>query len=138
MAHIEGGCLCGKVRYTISAEPVATALCHCKHCQKHTGSAFAALLAVPSNALNIDKSSLKFYGDKGDSGHYVKRGFCPECGSGVMSEVEVTPGLEWLRAGSLDDSSWYKPGINIWCASAQHWVTMPEGVPSVPGNPPAG
>ena len=47
MAHIEGGCLCGKVRYTATAEPVATALCHCTHCQKHTGSAFAALFAVP-------------------------------------------------------------------------------------------
>ncbi len=136
MANIEGGCLCGKIRYKAVAEPVATALCHCKHCQKQTGSAFSALFAVPTGTLEINRSALKFYADTGESGQPVQRGFCPDCGSGVMTEVAVTPGLEWVRAGSLDDSSWYKPAVNIWCDSAQPWTPMTEGVACVPGNPP--
>ncbi len=138
MAEIKGGCLCGKVRYKLLAQPVVTALCHCKHCQKMTGSAFSAVFAVPKGTVEINRSSLKFYADKGDSGHFVHRGFCPECGGGVMSDVEVTPDLEWIRAGSLDDASWYKPGANIWCASAMQWVSMLEGTPEFPGNPPPG
>ncbi len=49
MTDMQGGCLCGKVRYTISAEPVFTGVCHCTDCQKATGSAFNIVVAVPSS-----------------------------------------------------------------------------------------
>ena len=45
---IEGGCLCGKVRYAGEAEPIFAGLCHCTHCQKHNGSAFSGVVAVPN------------------------------------------------------------------------------------------
>ena len=45
--HIEGGCLCGSIRYTCDAEPALTANCHCKHCQRQSGSAFSTIIGVP-------------------------------------------------------------------------------------------
>ena len=136
MSKVEGSCLCGQVYYKSSAEPAVMALCHCTHCQKQSGSAFSALVAVPAGTLEINRSQLKFYDDKGDSGLAVRRGFCPNCGSAVISEVEATPTLEWIKAGTLNDTSWYSPSVSIWCDSAQHWMPMPEGMMKVPGSPP--
>jgi Glutathione-dependent formaldehyde-activating enzyme len=53
MAHIEGGCLCGRVRYGADADPAFVGVCHCNDCQKFTGSAFATVVAVPAAALKI-------------------------------------------------------------------------------------
>lgn len=138
MSKIEGSCLCGQIHYQSSAEPAVMALCHCTHCQKQSGSAFSALVAVPAGTLEINRAQLKFYDDKGDSGQPVRRGFCPNCGSAVISEVAVTPDLEWIKAGTLNDTSWYSPTVSIWCDSAQKWTPMPEGMVKVPGSPPRG
>ena len=50
---IEGGCLCGKVRYSADAEPTFVAVCHCKNCQKGTGTAFSVVVALPTVALTV-------------------------------------------------------------------------------------
>jgi len=55
-----------------------------------------------------------------------------------VSEVAVTPALDWLKAGTLDDTSWLQPQVNMWCDSAQPWVAMKDGVPQFPRNPPLG
>ena len=52
MADIVDGCLCGNVRYRVDAEPVMTAVCHCAHCQKQTGTSFSILVAVPAGNLH--------------------------------------------------------------------------------------
>jgi hypothetical protein len=54
MSNIVGGCLCGSVSYEADAEPVLTALCHCKHCQKQTSSAFSVLVALPKGSLRFE------------------------------------------------------------------------------------
>jgi len=51
--------------------------------------------------------------------------------------VEATPSLDWLKAGTLDDSSWVKPEISVWCSFAQPWVQLPGGIAQFPQNPPA-
>jgi hypothetical protein len=78
---IEGGCLCGKVRYSADAEPTFVGVCHCKNCQKGTGTAFAVVVALPKPQLNVE-GPLKEFGDRGDSGKTLYRRFCPECGFG--------------------------------------------------------
>ena len=123
MSKIDGGCLCGKVRYSTAAEPVFTAVCHCKNCQKQTGTSFSVLVAVPSTALSV-KGALKTFEDTGDSGKSVHRSFCPDCGSPIMSVVEAVPGLSFIKAGTLDDPNWLKPTMEIYCASAQPWVPL--------------
>lgn len=121
MTDLVGGCLCGEVRYSTAAEPVFTAICHCKNCQKQAGTAFSVVMAFPTGSLSID-GSLKAYQDKGDSGQPVHRNFCPQCGSPITSVVSAMPNLVFLKAGTLDDTAQLKPTMEIYCSSAQPWV----------------
>lgn len=134
MAHIEGGCLCGQVRFSGEAEPAFQAICHCKNCQRQAGSAYSVIVGVPRGALTVT-GTLKTYRDTGDSGGAVDRLFCPECGSPVLSDAPASPALVFIKAGTLDDASWVKPQIHIWTGSAMACTAIPEGVPAFPKNP---
>jgi len=138
MSKLDGGCLCGAVRYTSEAEPVLTAVCHCTSCQKQTGSAFSILVAIPKGTLRLEGRDLAASAGVGESGQPVTRRFCPDCGSPVVSYVAAVPGLEWIRAGTLDDMSWYEPQMHIWCGSAQPWVSIDDGLPRFEKNPTLG
>ena len=130
--------MCGNVRYRSDAQPVMTAVCHCSHCQTQTSSAFSILVAVPKGSLQIEGEPLAAYETQGESGQPITRKFCPNCGSPVTSDVTVTPDLEWIKAGTLDDTSWLQPQVHWWCDSAQPWVKIDEAVPAFAGNPPLG
>ncbi len=123
MAHIEGGCLCGSVRYSADVEPTFVGVCHCDDCQRFTGSAFATVIGVPSSALKVS-GVLKTYSKRGDTGKAIHRRFCPECGSGLMDEADALPGVAMVNAGTLDDRSWVTPQSEIYCDSAQPWVHL--------------
>ena len=99
---INGGCLCGAVRYTTDVEPVLSAVCHCRDCQKFTGAAFAALVPLQKSALSIT-GPIKTHSAVGGSGKPVIRNFCGECGSSLFEEPTVRPGLAIIFAGTLDD-----------------------------------
>jgi hypothetical protein len=130
MPKLAGGCLCGTVRYTAVAEPTIFALCNCTHCQKQSGAAFSVKIGIPKGALKFTSEKRCVFEDKGSSGMPVYRHFCAKCGSPIYSDVVAIPGLDFIKAGSLDDSSWLKPTISVWCESAQHWVKQPEGMAS--------
>ena len=66
MTDITGGCLCGRVRYTLRGEPALSGFCHCRNCQRYTGSSFETFVAYPSDAVTI-QGELKTYRDTGDS-----------------------------------------------------------------------
>jgi hypothetical protein len=123
MPTITGGCLCGRIRYSVDAEPAFVGLCHCRDCQKFTGSAFAAVIGLPKSAVTVT-GVLKGFTKQGDSGKPINRMFCPECGASVMDEAEAAPGIVMIQAGTLDDTSWMKPTSQIYCASAQPWVHL--------------
>ena len=122
MSKVVGGCLCGKVRYAGTAEPVMTAICHCTNCQKQAGTAFSIIVAVPKETLSIS-GPLKTYNETGSSGKPVHRNFCPECGSPITTDVEAMPNLVFIKAGTLDDTSALAPTMEIFCSSAQPWTT---------------
>jgi hypothetical protein len=65
---------------------------------------------------------LKTFEDTGESGQPVHRRFCPDCGSPIITEVDAMPGLAFIKAGTLDDTKWLKPTMELYCASAQQWV----------------
>jgi hypothetical protein len=127
MPQITGSCRCGQVRYSANAEPIFTGVCHCKSCQKESGTAFNVVVAVPQAALTIEGSP-KTYTARGDSGKEVVARFCPNCGSTILSEPAALPGASILRAGTLDDTSWLKPTMEIYCDSAQSWVQLGGGM----------
>ncbi len=134
-AKISGGCICGAVRYECSADPLMSANCYCRDCQRSSGGAFAPVLLVPKSAFKMTKGELKHYEVKGDSGGSVSRGFCANCGSGVLSLISMMPDAVALKAGCLDDPSQYRPAVNMFTASAPQWAPMAEGLPKFARNP---
>jgi hypothetical protein len=136
MSQLNGGCLCGGVRYDCDAAPLFTAVCQCRNCQKQAGTAFSVIVAVPRGALHVHGDSLASYADRGDdSGQPVIRYFCRNCGSPIKSEVAAAPAMDFIKAGTLDDVSWLAPQVAVWCDSAQPWVQMDAAISRVPRNP---
>ena len=78
-----------------------------------------------SQAVQV-QGDLKTYDDVGNSGKFVHRRFCPNCGSGVIADVDVMPGVTIVLAGSLDEPAVFKPSMEIFCASAQPWLLEPS------------
>ncbi|MBS0640680.1 MAG: GFA family protein [Acetobacteraceae bacterium] len=136
MATIKGGCVCGKVTYSGTAEPIFAGICHCKTCQKASGTAFNTVVAVPADAIKISGQVTQFDG-VGDSGKATHRCFCPSCGTSVAQSADVMPGVLMLTVGTLEDSSWVKPAMQIYCDSAQPWAVLPgmQAFPKMPMPP---
>jgi hypothetical protein len=138
MAKLDGSCLCGKVTYTCAAEPLGVGTCHCTECQRQTGSTFSVIVILPRDALEVEGDSLASFTTVGtDSGAKVARQFCRECGSPIVSHSEGSPELAFLKAGTLNDTSWLEPQMHVWTDSAQPWVIdslqgakLPRGVPA--------
>jgi hypothetical protein len=122
MSKMEGGCLCGSVRYSGDAEPALVAICHCRDCQKFTGSAFGFLILVPKDALEL-QGTLKTFSSLADSGKPILRHFCPECGSSVSEEPSIRPGFVLINGGTLDDPT-IKPSMEIYCDRELPWVQL--------------
>ena len=133
--RLDGGCLCGSVRYSCEAEPLLTAICHCPDCQKQTSAAFSVVVAVPKGSLKIEGETLKTFDNTGDSGQAVRRNFCGNCGSPIMTYVEAMPAMEFIKAGTLDDTSWLNPTMEVWCATAQPWVKIDRSRQLADRNP---
>jgi hypothetical protein len=130
-----GGCFCGSVKYETSAEPVWQGNCHCHSCQKSTGSGYAAIIFFPADAVHIS-GELSNYSSLGGSGNKVERSFCPKCGSQLFGQPAILAGLIGIRAGTLDDTSVYKPAMNIFTSSAASWDQLDPSLPSFPEMPP--
>ena|SRR5882757_8293930 len=134
MAKIEGGCSCGKVRYSSDADPIFSGLCHCKSCQKTTGSSFSLVVAIPTPSLTVT-GTVKVADGKGDSGQATHSSFCPECGSPLIGTADMMQGVSMIRVGTLDDSTWVKPAMEIYCDSKMPWVSLGGGLQSFPKMP---
>ena len=122
MPEQRGGCLCGQVRYTFTAAPVATRICWCRDCQ-HLSSNGTVNAVVPSASLQVLGEPSE-YASTADSGHAVRRRFCGRCGSHLFADSSGRPGLTVVRVGTLDDPSAVRPTGNIWCASAPSWACL--------------
>lgn len=127
-ASREGGCLCGHIRYAIAWPPKILVTCSCTDCQKQSGGAVSVVAAVDRGALQ-QSGTCKTYTGVGSSGHPVYRMFCPECGSAVFTETDKArqEGLIFVKAGTLDHTQDLNPTIHCWTASAQKWLSFPEG-----------
>jgi hypothetical protein len=133
MPEMIGGCLCGKVRFSANADPIFVGLCHCRDCQKRSGGAFSAVIGLPSDALKL-QGEMSSYRSTGDSGKSVVHSFCPACGSPIVGEAEVMPGVSMINVGTLDDPTIVKPVMQIYCDSALPWAQV-DGLQSFPKMP---
>lgn len=123
----EGGCLCGTVRYRAKGQPMRTLACHCRFCQKMTGSAFYAESMFPIEAVAFE-GELSVHDHRSvTSGKSVRVHFCPRCGTTVTLTFERWPEYRAISRGTFDDPDWVEIGSHIWTGSAQTGVVLPAG-----------
>jgi len=120
MATMTGGCLCGRVRYTLTGEPIRSYVCHCRDCQRSSGAPFVAGMGFPAASVNL-RGELKTFDVVGGSGQIVHRNFCPNCGSWVTGTNN--PEFVSVLAGTLDDPNAFEPEFEQFCDFAQPWVS---------------
>jgi len=135
MKPITGGCLCGQVRFSIDARPMAMRFCWCRLCQYLAAGNATVNVVFPSNAITI-QGQLTDYRSVADSGRVMHRRFCPTCGTQLFSEAEERPHLIIVRNGALDDTALARPDATIWTRSAPEWASIDETLPQHAGQPP--
>lgn len=130
-----GGCLCGVIRYEVDQTRAGLGLhCHCKDCQRVTGSGKATVVMFANEDIKID-GKVKIYASRGTDGSHVNRGFCPTCGSQLFTFVDEIPNQTFVKAGTLDNSEWVTVGMTCWTDSASTWSRPELETMNFSGNP---
>ncbi len=124
---MEGGCQCGSVRYRLEGRPLSLSVCHCKGCQRQSGSAFGMSLAVPKESFRLLSGELKTFTTVCDSGRTKECAFCPSCGTRIYHQGEADMSI---KAGTLDDTSGLDPDAHYWTKRKQPWFPIPDGARS--------
>ena len=129
----EGGCACGTVRYRLTTAPLIVHACHCRDCQRVTGSAFVVNLWIERGYVETDHARLKTARLTAGSGKPHEIFSCPECGTAIYSKYHAAPGdTVLLRGGTLDRPEAAPPDVHIFTRSKMPWFEPPAGVPSFP------
>ena len=125
----EGGCLCGSVRYRTTGEPIRTLVCHCRFCQRVTGSTSYAESLFAIDAVAFSGAPMATYDHLSEgSGKVVRVQFCPACGTTLGLTFERWPEFRAISRGTFDDPNWVVVGSHIWTESAQTGVVLPAHV----------
>ena len=127
---LQGGCACGSVRYALKSAPMFVHCCHCRDCQRQTGSAFVLNALIETDRIELQCGDPEAVGVPTDSGrpHDVYR--CPTCRTAVWSDYGRRPGLRFVRIGTLDNPEAVPPDVHIYTRSKLPWLALPEGTPA--------
>ena len=135
---IRGGCLCGAVRYEVTAPFRRANLCHCSRCRKHSGSVGLVQGRVPREGftLTAGKDAITVFRPE-DQG--MVKAFCRHCGSSLFGGTWPDGPEVSIRFGTLDDDPGIRPQYHSFTADVPSWDTLPDdGLPRHPGAAPAG
>ena len=123
---LTGGCGCGQVRYRAHVAPMITHCCHCRWCQRETGSAFVINALVETAALDVTGETVTV-DTPSASGGGQKIVRCPRCQVALWSHYSGGgPALAFIRVGTLDDPDQCPPDVHIYTASKVPWVRLPD------------
>jgi hypothetical protein len=129
----DGGCDCRALRYRMRGRPLFVHCCHCRWCQRETGSAFVMNALIEAERVTLLGVEPDVVLTPSASGQGQKIARCPACRVAVWSVYAGAGDLfRFIRVGTLDDPDRFPPEIHIFTASKQPWVILPEGVPAVP------
>ena len=127
---LEGGCACGAVRYRMATAPLFVHCCHCRDCQRQTGSAFVLNALLETDRLILSQGHTVRSTMPTDSGRPHKIDRCSVCGTAVWSEYGGLEKLRFVRVGTLDAPEALVPDVHIYVRSKLPWVKLPDGVPA--------
>jgi hypothetical protein len=129
----DGGCDCRTIRYRMHGRPLFVHCCHCRWCQRETGSAFVMNALIETERVELLGGAPEIVLTPSASGKGQKIARCPVCRVAVWSHYAgAGDRFAFVRVGTLDDPDRFPPDIHIFTASKQPWVILPEGVPAVP------
>ena len=128
---VEGSCACGKVRYRVQSKPLFVHCCHCRCCQRESGSAFALNAMIEADRFELTAGEVEVITVPTESGKGQKVSRCPTCKISLWSNY-AGPGdlINFLRVGTLFNPDLMPPDIHIYTASKQPWIQLPEGTPA--------
>jgi hypothetical protein len=129
---LEGGCLCGAVRYRISAEPSHADYCHCRMCQRATGAPVVPWLTVARAAFAWIKGEAAVYRSSAEA----ERLFCPSCGTQLAFRADAEPDHLDVTLASLDEPDAVRPTHHIWTSSRIAWFDIADDLPRYPERGP--
>lgn len=131
---VTGGCLCGAVRYSVDAEPIAARACWCRVCQYLAAGNATVNAIFPSETLKVS-GEVRWHHATADSGNHMQRGFCPECGTPLFGKAEERPHLMVIRVGTFDDPGLAAPQSIIWASAAPEWAHFDPALPTIAAQP---
>lgn len=126
---LEGGCLCGAVRFQVKQAPLRTLVCHCTFCQRMTGTSFFASSVFPLEAVEFNAGEVRRYEHTSDgSGKKIYVEFCPTCGTTIGLTYERWPDVRAVSRGCYDNPNAVDITSNVWTRSAQSGVALPAEI----------
>jgi hypothetical protein len=126
---LPGRCLCGDVRYEVTAPLGPIVHCHCAQCRRATGTAFATNASVPRAAHRVVAGGELIREYESSPGKY--RAFCSRCGSPVYSRSDGDPEALRIRLGSLEQDPGGRPMLHVWTEAKAPWFEITDGLPQI-------
>jgi hypothetical protein len=129
-----GGCTCRAVRYRMTSKPMFVHCCHCRWCQRETGTAFALNALIEAARVELLQGQPETIDTPSNSGKGQKIARCPVCRVALWSNYGgMGDVVRFVRVGTLDEPDLWPPDIHIFTSSKQPWVVLPPGARAVPG-----
>jgi hypothetical protein len=119
-------CCCGGLQVEASGEPSIVLACHCTECQRRTGSVFGVSAYFPRSQILANGTSNLYVRD-GQDGRKLKNHFCPNCGTTVYWEADISPDHIGVAVGTFADPQFRAPLRSYWEETRHHWVTFEHG-----------
>jgi hypothetical protein len=127
---LEGGCACAAVRYRLESPPMFVHCCHCRDCQRQTGSAFALNALIEADRVSLLSGSPEPLAVPTPSGSPQEIYRCPSCRVALWSVYGGVHKLLFVRVGTLDNPAALPPDVHIYVRSKLPWFALPEGAPA--------
>jgi len=131
---LDGGCLCGAVRYRANGMPFEAEYCHCRMCQRFTGAAAANWMDFEREQVEWTAGEVQEYA----SSEFVRRGFCARCGSALTFRDTRYPQYLTLSLVSLDEPDRVRPTRHLFTDSRLEWFRVDDDCKRFPRGPGAG
>lgn len=129
----DGGCTCRLVRYRMASKPLFVHACHCRWCQRETGSAFVLNAMIEADRVTLHSGHVEVIDTPSQSGAGQKISRCPKCRVALWSNYAgAGAAIRFVRVGTLDEPDRCPPDIHIFTASRQPWFMLATGTPAVP------